>query len=1106
MRARFFILSFVVSLACFLALAPGGAPTRAAQPGPAAPQGKSIVHTENAGRFAGGAGSQMRAGDSYSPLGPSAPCEVSGLINTDTTWSPNLCDPYIVVHSVDIQPGTTLTIQPGTTVKFASLQMLAVAGTLAARGTATNPITFTSNQPSPETGDWGYIYFSGSSVDAAFDGGGNYTGGSIIQYAVIEYAGGASVSNNGALRIEASAPFIDHNTIKDNQGNGIYIWSNGASRIRGNTITRNSGAGVHVYSSSPTIQGNTITDNSNSGIYIHCFSSGSPIILGNTITGNSASQGGGIDIIYGTVIVSSNIITGNSASRGGGIYLYGTSPTIQGNTIANNTAAENNRGGGIYLAYNSRPTINDNNLYGNMTGNPATIPNDLYNGNIFGGAAVSATNSYWGTTDPAVIEDHIWHFPDSVEPLLGSVAYIPYRTSPVPPCTPAPAIEVFISGPTTGITNTAYTFTATVVPLTAVRPITYAWQATGQSALTHVGGLSDTAVFTWSMLGAQVITVTATNAEGTVTDIHAIAIGRPVPVESVAVDGPTIGIVGAPYTFSASASPLTTTQPITYAWQATGQSPVPPHVDSSSDTVTFTWPTTGTKVITVTASNAWGSARASHTIAISLPDADGDAYEPDGTCAQASLLKVDGTVQQHTFHQQADQDWARFTAVSGITYVLQAVSTGTGADLVLELYDVCDGNLLDSDDDAFGADARLIFAAPSTGTYYVKALNHKPATYGPHVTYELSVRVSPSDAVVLIVAGHDDHYRLQSNILTCTNATFLTFLRGGLARTNLRYLSDIDDDAQTDADGDGVSDVDGDSTSANVQDAITNWAASLTGADIPFFLYLADHGGIDAFLTDGSGDTITPDELDGWLDALEDEGVPVNVVYEACHSGSFIDGLKKQRRVVIASTGRLNNAYPSRRGALFSDAFFTQLGQCKDLYTSFRAATAAVGATGLWQTPWLDDNGDGMPDDKDGAVARQRGLPICGFVDRPPVIDRVTPPASIVDGDGVLGAQVRDDGGAKGLEVWAFVYPPSFKEPPPTGDGTMPDLEDLPKVLFSDTNGDGEYVGVYEDFIEDGAYHVVVYAQDAAGNHALPAVMTVRTKWWAYLPAVVRDN
>ena len=71
---------------------------------------------------------------------------------------------------------------------------------------------------------------------------------------------------------------------------------------------------------------------------------------------------------------------------------------------------------------------------------------------------------------------------------------------------------------------------------------------------------------------------------------------------------------------------------------------------------------------------------------------------------------------------------------------------------MLELYDACGGNLEGSDDNAFGNDARLMFTAPSSGMYYVKALNQDRDVYGQDVTYELSVRAQPPGGVVLIVA------------------------------------------------------------------------------------------------------------------------------------------------------------------------------------------------------------------------------------------------------------------------------------------------------------------------------------------------------------------
>jgi len=472
-------------------------------------------------------------------------CNVSGIIDSDTTWSPSECDPYVVIGNLNVQSGVTLTIEPGTTVKFESSKVLAVQGTLVARGTPMSPITFTSNRTSPARGDWGYIHFADLSTDATFDEEGNYTGGCIIQYAVIEYAGGAGVSNNGALRIETSAPFIDHNTIRDNQVAGIRIWGNGAPRITNNAITGNSGNAIHVYYDSidngiATISSNTISGNTASsrggGIYVYYwFSSGTVTISdniisgntasnrgggiyvynhnhgydsvmvtisGNTINGNSSSNGGGIYInqsygssiatisnntiscntasssgggIYayyrsnsGTATINGNTISRNSASNGGGIYVDDSNPTIQNNTITDNVASQTDRGGGIYLCDGCRPTINDNDLYGNMTGDPVNTPNDLYNGNTYGGGDVNAENNYWGTADSDVIEDHIWHFMD--DPSLGFVDYIPFRTSHIGGPTPTPTSTPTDTSTPTGSPTPTHTPTLTSTPMPTDRP------------------------------------------------------------------------------------------------------------------------------------------------------------------------------------------------------------------------------------------------------------------------------------------------------------------------------------------------------------------------------------------------------------------------------------------------------------------------------------------------------------------------------------------------------------------------------------------------------------------------------------------------------------
>jgi hypothetical protein len=91
----------------------------------------------------------------------------------------------------------------------------------------------------------------------------------------------------------------------------------------------------------------------------------------------------------------------------------------------------------------------------------------------------------------------------------------------------APA-SVAVTGPTAGDLGTTYTFTATVDPVTATQPFMYEWQATGQIPVTHKGGRSDTAAFTWwNTPGAKTVTVTVTNFEGIITNTHGVTIEAP---------------------------------------------------------------------------------------------------------------------------------------------------------------------------------------------------------------------------------------------------------------------------------------------------------------------------------------------------------------------------------------------------------------------------------------------------------------------------------------------------------------------------------------------------------------------------------------------------
>ncbi|MEA3340370.1 MAG: S8 family serine peptidase [Chloroflexota bacterium] len=95
------------------------------------------------------------------------------------------------------------------------------------------------------------------------------------------------------------------------------------------------------------------------------------------------------------------------------------------------------------------------------------------------------------------------------------------------------------------------------------------------------------------------------------------------PPADVTIAGPTTGLILADQTFIAAVSPITAAQPITYEWRiANGELQTITHTGGLSDTVTFTWPVSGTQAITVTAANFGGTVVGTHTITIGAPSPD----------------------------------------------------------------------------------------------------------------------------------------------------------------------------------------------------------------------------------------------------------------------------------------------------------------------------------------------------------------------------------------------------------------------------------------------------------------------------------------------------
>lgn len=327
-----------------------------------------------------------------------AATEVSSTIVTDTTWT-LANSPYIVTGNILVNEGVTLTIEPGVDVKFEDYlasnyygYYIRIDGTLVARGTEEDKITFTSNNIDSHPINWGKIYFSDTSVDWN-----NETeSGSVIEYAIIEYGG------------------KDTSAYLDEGGDSL----------------------VGIYKSSPLIQNNILRLSDQDALKIF---RGNPSIIGNEIqTGRIFIEGG------------QSYFTENEITDSEGFYIVDddetTMPTITKNNIINNQEGSIYYGG-LRIDDNSCPIITYNNIVNNSDSGivfiglsnvsecaPVISHNNIYSNETFSiilhdaTADVDASNNWWGTTDENLISDSIYDKNDDYN--LGEVNYSPFLTTP----------------------------------------------------------------------------------------------------------------------------------------------------------------------------------------------------------------------------------------------------------------------------------------------------------------------------------------------------------------------------------------------------------------------------------------------------------------------------------------------------------------------------------------------------------------------------------------------------------------------------------------------------------------------------------------------------
>ncbi|MCB0130671.1 MAG: hypothetical protein KDD78_07475, partial [Caldilineaceae bacterium] len=502
----------------------------------------------------------------------------------------------------------------------------------------------------------------------------------------------------------------------------------------------------------------------------------------------------------------------------------------------------------------------------------------------------------------------------------------------------------------------------------------------------------------------------------------------------------------------------------------------------------------GNETLTLRLSAPQGVIVGTATATIIIGDDDstsgGDVYESDNSCADFSVIATDGTVQRHTFHQANDQDWVRFDVAEQHDYMVQvSVPPDSPADVIIDLRLECDSLPVQSQGYTFSPGARLDFRAPRSGPIYVRLLDNDPQLGTSQAIYDLAVRHLQGDAQVgaaIVVAGSiKQNDPVQPNIYNVTDAAYQMFLDNGYDADRILYLApDLSHDPVK---VDLLANVD------NLRNGITQWAKSRVDADRALTIYLMDHGDQDRLYLDKERlQWIEPDDLDAMLDQLEAEveGLKVNVIIEACYSGSFISGassISKPGRVIVTSVDDENLAWASTTGAYFSDHFIAALRRGESLYTSFNAAKAAVQTAHPTQIAWIDADGDASAlDDASQSPAAQRGFSMPGTFPPsrwPPFIAEVDETIQVEDGVALIRARVVDD--EDGVSVHAVIYGPGYKAPTTGEEMILESTQVLQTVVLLDQGKD--WYGVnYPGFRDPGTYRIVIYAQDRSGTQGQP--------------------
>ena len=428
-----------------------------------------------------------------------------------------------------------------------------------------------------------------------------------------------------------------------------------------------------------------------------------------------------------------------------------------------------------------------------------------------------------------------------------------------------------------------------------------------------------------------------------------------------------------------------------------------------------------------------------------------------------------------------------------------------------------------------GLAGNVAFDAP--GQYLLQAEFAGNLQMAPVSSETISLLVGSSAGYAVIVQGKlPNESGLESHNKTA-NRIYDTLKDRGFVDQDIFYFN-------YDAAQNGVDSV---PTKAGVQAAIEALNVEIQLRPAPVYIIMVDHGGelvsgvseATFYLDD---ETITPTELDSWLDTLEgslatyDAGNGTDLLGEnkrivimgACYSGGFVPAVSSSGRVVISSASAHEQSYKGpteddgiRVGEYFLEELFLELADGSDLRTAFQSATtktetwtrggdlSANSANGFnddaVQHPLMDDDADTVgtnavfENSSDGQSAKdillgfnQDSLTNDAFI--PADINQVTDTIYLDDLTSAAQLTLYANDPYQVNQAYVEIRTPD-KTLSSSGNDTTEQLSNdyLRRAFTPPSTSGAPYTLDYSDFVQSGLYEIFYYVNDRFTGSLSPA-------------------